>query len=149
MNLDNPRVEQGPVHHQQTPKERIRTLLAFAAYITLTLILSAYHEPWRDEAESWLIVRDESLPVVLHTANYAGTPILWNLVLAPFAKAGAPYTAQRFLHLVIAISATGLLLFRSPFPFALRLALIFGSHAGGHWFKSSIVHHYTEAGGET
>jgi hypothetical protein len=44
----------------------------------------------------------------------------------PFAKAGAGYAMQRYVHLGIAVAAAGVLLFRAPFPFPLRLALAFG-----------------------
>ena len=116
MSLEDPRAEQDLARPQEAENERLFASFALAIFIVLTVILAAYHEPWRDEAEAWLIVRDESLGEVFHRANYAGTPILWNLLQAPFAKAGAPYTTQRYLHLLIATSATGLLLFRAPFP---------------------------------
>lgn len=101
-------------------------VLALATFVVLTTSVATYHEPWRDEADSWLMARDASLSEMLHVAGYAGTPVLWYLIQAPLAKAGAPYVSQRYLHLVIATSVAGVLLFRGPFPFVTRLALVFG-----------------------
>jgi hypothetical protein len=52
--------------------------------------------------------------------------VLWYLIQVPFAKAGAAYATQGYLHLAIALAAVGLLLFRAPFPLPLRMALVFG-----------------------
>jgi hypothetical protein len=99
--------------------------LALATFILLTTFVAAHHEPWRDEADSWLMARDASFGQMLHIAGYAGTPVLWYVIQAPLAKAGAPYDAQRYLHLLISASAVGLLLSRAPFPFVLRVSLAF------------------------
>jgi hypothetical protein len=100
--------------------------LALAIFVLLTTFVATYHEPWRDEADAWLMARDASLGEMLHIAGYAGTPVLWYFIQAPLAKAGAPYASQRYLHLLIASAAVGVLLFRAPFSFVLRLALAFG-----------------------
>ncbi len=100
--------------------------LALAVFVLLTTFVATYHEPWRDEADAWLMARDASLGEMLHIAGYAGTPILWYVIQAPLAKAGAPYMYQRFLHLLIAGTAVGVLLCRAPFSFVVRLALAFG-----------------------
>jgi hypothetical protein len=100
--------------------------LAFGLFVILTTTLVAYHEPWRDEADAWLMARDASVGRLFHYAGYSGAPALWYLIQMPFAKAGAAYPTQRYLHLVIALAAAGLLLFRAPFSLPLRLALAFG-----------------------
>jgi hypothetical protein len=103
-----------------------KSALAVAVFVVLTTFVASYHEPWRDEADAWLVARDASLGEMLHLAGYAGTPALWYVVEAPFAKAGAPYSAQRYLHLLLAGAAVGILICRAPFPFVVRLALAFG-----------------------
>jgi hypothetical protein len=100
--------------------------LAFGLFAILTTTLVAAHQPWRDEADAWLMARDASLGALFQYAGYSGTPALWYLIQAPFAKAGAVYATQRYLHLAISLAAVGLLLFRAPFPLPLRLALVFG-----------------------
>jgi hypothetical protein len=100
--------------------------LALAMFMLLTTLVAAHHEPWRDETDAWLMARDASLGEMLQIAGYAGTPILWYIIQAPLAKAGAPYVCQRYLHLLIASSVAGVLLFCAPFSFVVRLALVFG-----------------------
>ena len=100
--------------------------LALAVFVLVTTFVGSYHEPWRDEADAWLIARDASLGEMWHIAGYVGTPILWFMIQAPLAKAGAPYASQEYLHLLIASGAAAVLLFRAPFSFGLRLALAFG-----------------------
>ncbi|HSE03244.1 MAG TPA: hypothetical protein VLK35_03725 [Methylomirabilota bacterium] len=100
--------------------------LALALFVALTGTLAAHHEPWRDEADAWLMARDAGVGEVFGYAGYSGTPALWYLVQMPFAKAGAGYETQRYLHLLVAVAVAGLLLFRAPFPLGLRLALAFG-----------------------
>ncbi len=102
------------------------TALAFGLFALLTTTLVAHHQPWRDEADAWLMARDASVGELFHYAGYSGTPVLWYLIQVPFAKAGAAYATQRYLHLAIALAAVGLLLFRAPFPLPLRMALVFG-----------------------
>jgi hypothetical protein len=100
--------------------------LALALFVALTGTLAAHHEPWRDEADAWLMARDAGVGEVFRYAGHSGTPALWYLMQMPLAKAGAGYATQRYLHLLVAVAAAGLLLFRAPFPFGLRLALAFG-----------------------
>jgi hypothetical protein len=103
-----------------------KSCVALAVFVLLTTFVASYHEPWRDEADAWLIARDASFGEMLHIAGYVGTPILWFVIQAPLAKAGAPYASQEYLHVLIASGAVALLLFRAPFAFVLRLALAFG-----------------------
>jgi hypothetical protein len=103
-----------------------KSALALAVFVALTSILATHHEPWRDEADAWVMARDASVGEILHYGGYSGTPGLWYFIQMPFAKTGAGYATQRYLHLVIAWVAAGLLLFCAPFPLGLRLALVFG-----------------------
>ncbi len=84
-------------------------------YAAVVLFMIPFHEPWRDEAQSWLIVRDLSLTDIFKQMHYEGTPALWHLLLTPLAKAGLPFEAQQWLHGALAIVGAGLFLFLSPF----------------------------------
>lgn len=102
---------------------RAFALSVLAAYAILTIWLALHHEPWRDEADSWLYVRDADLATILGRTGYVGFPALWFLLLAPLAKAGLPYGSEAILHLVIAIAALAILLFRAPLTRATKLLL--------------------------
>jgi hypothetical protein len=57
--------------------------------------------------------------------SYEGSPALWHIILAPFAKLGLPYYYQSIIHLIIAVATAGLLLFYSPFSKITKILLIF------------------------
>jgi len=97
-------------------------LLAFAA---LTLFVTWHHEPWRDEADAWLVARDVSLTPLWRLLGSLVEQRLWYALLIPLAKLGAPYWTELLLNNVVVIGAVALLLTRSPFPPLLRVALAF------------------------
>jgi hypothetical protein len=45
VKLEDLRLVEGSIRHEQTANERILTRLAFVDLVILTTILSAYHEP--------------------------------------------------------------------------------------------------------
>jgi hypothetical protein len=98
---------------------------ALAAYVLLTSIIALHHEPWRDEADPWLVARDADPATFLKRASLGGTPELWHLMLVPLARGGAPYESQKILHLCIATASIAMLLLRSPFPPLTKLAAAF------------------------
>jgi hypothetical protein len=100
--------------------------VAWAAYAVLVSFVTYHHEPWCDEADAWLVARDDSLGEMLRLMGAAGTPSLWYLVQLPFAKLGLPFSVQAILHVSIAILAIGVFLFRAPFPLVFRLLFSFG-----------------------
>lgn len=107
-----------------------------AAWLALTITVATHHEPWRDEADPWLYVRDAGLGTILARTAYAGFPALWFLLLAPLAKGGLPYWSQQVLHLAIAAAAASLLLWRAPFSRLHRVLLAFSLYLA---FEYAIV----------
>jgi len=102
--------------------------LLWLAYALLAVFATIHHEPWRDEAQAWLIARDLPLSGVIAQMGYEGTPALWHLLLFPFAQLGAPYEAEAVIHLLLALAGVGLLLLRGPFPLWFSALLAFGSY---------------------
>jgi len=96
-----------------------------AFWVVIATILTAHHEPWRDEADGWLYARDAPWSWFFQGCRYTGTPTLWFLVQAPFARLGAPYELQRWLHLGIAVVGTTFFLRRAPLPLWARAAFAF------------------------
>ncbi len=103
---------------------RATPIAAFAFYVVVTAIAGVLHEPWRDEADSWLVVRDRSFTELFPFMGYAGTPGLWYLLLFPLAKLGLPYAAQFVLHWIIAAAAAFVILFFVPARPWLRVLLV-------------------------
>lgn len=99
-------------------------LLAFVLYIAIIAIVMCFHEPWFDEAQSWLIARDSSLTDIISVRpHYEGHPPFWNLLLAIAAKNGVPYEfGIKGIQLVCASLLGAWLIFKSPFKHANSLA---------------------------
>ena len=95
-------------------------------YGVLTSYLAFHHEPWRDEADNWLMARDASLKDIFRISADSGTPPLWYYLLKPLALGNLSFWTQRLLHLIIAWGSAYLILFRSPFPTIAVTAILFG-----------------------
>lgn len=100
-------------------------IIIFALYLTVTALLMVFHEPWFDEAQSWLIARDASFhDILLVRPHYEGHPPLWWLMLSIPAKLGVPYEiGLKGVQLVCVAIMAWLLIFRSPLP-PLAVALL-------------------------
>lgn len=83
-------------------------------YLTITAFIAVHHEPWRDEADEWLLVRDADFATIFGRTGYAGTPVFWYLLIAPLAKLGLPYASQKVLHIAIATAAIAVFSARAP-----------------------------------
>lgn len=99
-------------------------LLAFVLYIAIIAIVMCFHEPWFDEAQSWLIARDSPIASIFSVRpHYEGHPPFWNLLLAIAAKSGVPYELGiKGIQLICASLLGAWLIFKSPFKRASSLA---------------------------
>jgi hypothetical protein len=95
------------------------------AYAAITFYVMLHHEPWRDEADPWLLLRDADAATIFRAAANRGVPLLFESLVFPFARAGAPYLAQQLVALACAWSAIALLLHARTFPLAVRLLFPF------------------------
>ena len=100
--------------------------LGAAAYALLLAVVIPHHEPWADEAQSWLLARDGSLSELWgHLLHYEGTPGLWQTLLHAIIRLGPPYGALGFISAAFAFVAVILVLRYAPFPLYIRLLLPF------------------------
>lgn len=99
--------------------------LVFALFIVISFYGLKQHQPWRDEAQAWLIVRDLSVVEVIQQMPYEGTPPLWHFIILPLAKSGLPYESMLYLHYFLGISLVCLFLFFSPLPKIIKLIVPF------------------------
>ncbi len=108
-----------------TGAENVINWVIFALYSALLLYMSVNHEPWRDEAQSWLIARDLGFIELLKCLPNEGHPPLFYLVLMPFAKLGLPYTKIYIVSDLLAMGLAWLVLFKSRFPLYLKIPMLF------------------------
>ena len=108
-------------------KTHLPECLSLFLYIILRIINAVFHEPWYDEAVAWQIARVADWKTIIFIEpKYEGHPPLWHIVLALFAKSGAPYEASiAIISLIFTTAAVLLILFKSPFPRPIRLFLPF------------------------
>lgn len=97
----------------------------FAVYALMVFYGTSNHEPWRDEALSWLMCRDMSLADLFKYLPMEGGPPLWYILILPLVKIGAPYIAQNYLAAAIMVVTAWLLLFRTTLPVYLKVGLLF------------------------
>ena len=91
--------------------------LSFIAYMAVVAVVMYFHEPWFDEAQSWLIARDSSfVDLLTPRPHYEGHPPLWTLLLSIPAKTGIPYEiGLKGVQLLCVALLGGWLIFRAPF----------------------------------
>jgi hypothetical protein len=110
----------------QNVTQRFLLALFAGAYAALIAFTIHYHEPWADEAQSWLLGRDASLSQLWgHLLHYEGTPGLWQTVLHAIIRLGLPYSAYSFVSASMGLAAVVILLRYAPLPLFIRLLLPF------------------------
>ena len=106
---------------------KVPEAIVLCLYCVLKAVMGIFHEPWFDEAVAWQIAREATFKDILLTVpHYEGHPPLWHLVLAPFAKLGAPYELSLVLVSLIFMGlAMFLILWYAPFPRLVKWVLPF------------------------
>ncbi|MGQ0827033.1 MAG: hypothetical protein ACT4ON_01435 [Bacteroidota bacterium] len=112
------------INHINSTKN-IFNSITWLLYAITTFIAVLHHEPNRDEAQVWLIVRDLNLSGIFSRLYLEAHPCLWYLIVLPFVKTGFPYMTMQLVHWIIAISATGLFLFKAPLNKLLKFLFVF------------------------
>lgn len=116
-----------------TTEERPSPAIALAillVYAALTLYVGLHHEPWRDEADSWLVVRDAPLTTIVTWTRNAGTPALWYFMLEPLVRSGLPFSSQGLLHLAFAWIAAAIFLLRAPMTWPTKILVLASYYFG-------------------
>ena len=99
--------------------------IVFAAFVCMGVFAGLHHEQWADEAQSWLIARDNNnLIDLLKAVKYEGTLPTWHLINKAFQLAGLDYDHMFVIPLVF--SAIGvILLFFTDAPLWSKIMLPF------------------------
>lgn len=104
-------------------------LLIFLFVTGLVITGLYFHEPWFDEAQSWLIGRDASMYDILFVLpHYEGHPPLWHIILKAVSLMGLSYEVSiklvQFLFFELSLI---LIVFIAPFKNSIKI-LITGSY---------------------
>ena len=109
--------------------KRKRNLLIYAAVFILFIMTAVFsgisHEAWADEAQAWLIARDNnSFLDIVRAVRYEGTVPSWHLIIKLFQILGLQY--EHFFVISLIFSALGvILLFISDTPLYAKILLPF------------------------
>ena len=79
--------------------------ICIGLYFILNLVFFLHHEPYRDEANVWLMAKYLSPVELLREIHYQGHPCLWYFLVMPFAKLGLPYRTIEILSFSIMLIA--------------------------------------------
>lgn len=96
-------------YEKKINKQKILQVIQYILFTIFTIInfyLVLCHETWRDETHAWTMAKYLSLKDLFIVSKWDGHPILWHLILMPFAKLNFPIiTMQIISFLIITISA--------------------------------------------
>lgn len=100
--------------------------VVLVAYTVVLIWSIVHHRPWIDEAQAWLIARDDSMrDLLLRRLHYEGAPALWHLLLKLLVALHLPYAGLNFIAGAIALLGIFVFVRFSPFPRIFRWLLPF------------------------
>ncbi len=90
-------------------------------------VLLYNHEPWRDEMQAWLLVRDSgSWAELWSNSRYEGHPLLWHLLLWLLSRWSQKPAMMQVAHGLVAVFTAAVFLAYAPFSRLLKLLWVFG-----------------------
>lgn len=111
----------------ENKKTLIVNVICLILYAVLTVICVLNHEVWRDEAQVWLVVRDLNFWGIIDHVRIEGHPLMWYLMVFPFAKLGMSITSMQIISWLFMTTAVGVFLWKSPFNIITKLSVIFSA----------------------
>ena len=124
-------------------KKNILNFIILIVFAVLAIWFSQYHEPWADEAQSWLIARDNSITQILTYMRYEGTPALWFLILKVFINLGFSYSNFYIIPIIFTLIGLYLVLFKIKMPWQIKILFPFSYFI---FFMNISLHTYLIAG---
>lgn len=103
--------------------ELILKVVVTIVFAILLIFLARFHEPWSDEAQSFLLARDNNISELFYYMKYEGTPPLWVIIIKIFILLGGTYS--NFYLLPILFSVLGLAIFELKVKAPLYIKLLF------------------------
>ena len=103
-------------------------LILFVFFVIFLLVngyLIVIHEPWRDEVQAWFLAKYKSVPELIEFSRFDGHPILWHLILLPFAKLGAPIWTMHVISYVCVSVSAYLFLFKTKLNSIAKIVCLF------------------------
>lgn len=115
-------------------------ILILFLWVMVTVFTMFHHEIWRDEAQVWCIARDLNMVDIFNSAKIEGHPLLWYIIVYPFAKLGFPVESMQIISLILVFVAVSFLLFKSPFNYFEKVIVSFS--AGLLYYLPIVARNY-------
>lgn len=116
-------------------RDGIALCIVLAVYLCIAVITGLNHEPWADEAQGWLLARDNDLLGIVMAERYEGTLPTWHFIIKFFQFLGLPY--DHFFVIPVLIASIGIiLLFLTDAPFICKIMLPFSFYV---LYQESVV----------
>ncbi|MBN2199027.1 MAG: hypothetical protein JW747_04175 [Candidatus Aminicenantes bacterium] len=110
--------------------ERAFALLILLAYVLVAGAVTARHEIWRDEAQTFLMARDSrTVSDLLLRIRYDVHPPLWHLLLFLLTRVTSSPAAMQIVHLAIAAAAVWIFARYAPFSRLNKIFFALGYYA--------------------
>ena len=103
--------------------KKIIKIIVIVSFCILAFALAQYHEPWSDEAQSFLIARDTTLSELFGVMKYEGTPPLWVLLIKLFLFMGGTYETFFLVSLIPTI--IGIIIFELKVKAPIYIKILF------------------------
>jgi hypothetical protein len=105
--------------------------IILGAYVALVVLLSMFHEMWRDEVRALSVAIDApSWPAMIAGLHHEGHPSLWYVILRAGYALSHSTLVLPVAALSIAIAAAWLVLRHAPFPMWLKAMTVLGAFLG-------------------
>lgn len=98
-------------------------LLAYVAFLVVTLAIVRKHEPWIDEIYAWQISKF-SIGDIIYEMRYEGHFVLWYWILYPFSHLGFPLQTIGVISWAINALTIFYLFWKSPFQWWAKMAIL-------------------------
>lgn len=121
----SPRAREGARRAERVfPQFETAALVVFALLVS---VVSALHEPWKDETQAWRMAIDShGVGELVRNARYEGHPLLFHLMLQAVGLLSRSWWAAVAMHVIVACIAAWLVLRYAPFTRLQKLLIVFG-----------------------
>lgn len=108
------------------PKNEIINIVITLVFFILNIILLQYHETWLDEIQAWGIAKSHNVFEIYSLCKIEGHPMMWYLILRPFALLGFPIKVMNVISIIFMTLAVYVLIKYIDAKLWLKVLLVFG-----------------------
>ena len=103
-------------------------LISIICYLLITIPLMLNHVPWYDEAHGWIVAQSMNFSNWQDIVRAEGHPLLWFILIMPFAKFNIAYPyPMLFINYITCLAAIILMWKKAPFNNLLKVTITFSS----------------------